>query len=79
MQEHHVILPGDLAVPMVDPAVWLWHLCRTSSEFAEYLQQAMRRTNGAQREPLDLILYSDEVSPGNQLKPDNRRGLIQDI
>ena len=42
--------------------------------FAAALKQAMSQSKG---EPLKIILYADELTPGNVIRPDNRRKLVQ--
>ena len=68
---------GDVEVTFVDPCVWLWYMCRTSLRFGRFMQQELRRIPCAQATPWQIALYSDEVSPGNQLKSDNRRSLSE--
>ena len=42
--------------------------------FASVLKQVLSERAG---QPLNIIVYSDEVVPGNVIKPDNRRKLVQ--
>jgi hypothetical protein len=41
--------------------------------FATMLGEALARKSANRAQPWNLVLYSDEVTPGNALKPDNRR------
>ena len=65
---------GQMECTMVDPCALLWHLCATSHGFSDFMEDEMEITPPIQRQPWSIVLYSDEVSPGNQLKADNRRG-----
>lgn len=58
---------------MLDPAALLWHLCSSCAGFSEFMEAEMSRKPCVQTQPWSIVLYGDEVSPGNQLKPDNRR------
>ena len=64
---------GDVECTFVDPCALLWHLCRNSESFNDFMEAEMARIPTSQSQPWSLVLYSDEVSPGNSLKPDNRR------
>ena len=64
---------GDVECTFVDPCVLLWHLCRNSESFSDFMEAEMTRIPTSQSQPWSVVLYSDEVSPGNSLKPDNRR------
>lgn len=64
---------GDVECTFVDPCALLWHLCRNSESFSGFMEAEMARIPTSQSQPWSLVLYSDEVSPGNSLKPDNRR------
>ena len=57
---------------MVDPCALLWYLCDNSKTFSDYLESEVQANPPTEGTPWTLILYSDEVSPGNQLKADNR-------
>ena len=58
---------GQMECTMVDPCALLWHLCATSHGFSDFMEGEMERTPPIQRQPWSIVLYSDEVSPGNQL------------
>ena len=66
---------GQMECTMVDPCALLWHLCATSHGFSDFMEAEMDRVPCVQRDPWSTVLYSDEVSPGNQLKADNRRSM----
>ena len=67
------ILTGKMSVTFVDPAAFLWHCCSVCTGFADFLAEHLRKKPCTEADPYSLALYSDEVSPGNSLKPDNRR------
>ncbi|CAE7242186.1 unnamed protein product [Symbiodinium sp. CCMP2592] len=64
-----------LKVSYVDPLALLWHACNQGGGFQEFLQNCAARSPCSPRQPWDICLYVDEVSPGNQLKPLNERKL----
>lgn len=64
---------GHVECAMLDPAALFWHLCSSCTGFSDFMEAEMNRTPCVQTRPWSIVLYGDEVSPGNQLKPDNRR------
>ena len=58
---------------MADPCALLWYLCSSCQSFSDYLESEVRGNPSTEVSPWSIVLYSDEVSPGNQLKADNRR------
>ena len=72
-----VSYPVDLAekgkhvLKFIHPAALLSHLCATCLPFATHLAKCMR----SNPPPWKVILYSDEVTPGNVLRHDNTRKL----
>ena len=65
---------GQIRVPMCNPAAWMYHTSRTCPRMMRLLNQASQTVNNINR-PWRIILYCDEISPGNQLKVHNRRKL----
>ena len=53
----------------VNPFAYLYHLTRMSKGFSEL----MTATLGSAQGPLRIVLYIDEVNPGNPLRPDKGR------
>ena len=51
----------------------LEHLVQVSDTFKMLLRQAWQRKPCTRAQPWSLILYGDEVVPGNVLRPDNHR------
>lgn len=64
---------GEFKCRMVHPGALLWYLCFNCSSFWTYLESVLVRKPSTEMSPWCIILYSDEVSPGNVMKPDNRR------
>ena len=58
---------------MLHPAAMLTYVCQRSSAFADFLAGRLAQHPSSVHRPWRLILYSDEVSPGNQLKHHNAR------
>jgi len=61
-----------LDLPVQAPLPMLWAAAQRRP-FADLLAEAFQRTPGSWARPWRVIIYSDEVTPGNALKPDNRR------
>jgi hypothetical protein len=57
----------------VDPVALLTYLAREVPSVEELLKKAVQGRPCTPNNKLSLIIYSDEVSPGNQLKHDNKR------
>jgi hypothetical protein len=51
------------------------HVAARKPGFARFLLERLRAKSPGRDSPWRLIVYSDEVSPGNQLSHDNRRKL----
>ena len=60
---------------IASPATVLWESCRRCPKFREFFRARLLASPPSIQEPWDLIWYCDEVSPGNQLAPTNRRKL----
>ena len=59
---------GGLTVPFVNPIALLWVLCHGTVHYMRFLSDCLRGSRGR------IILYTDEVIPGNNLRPDHARG-----
>lgn len=57
---------GAVTVHYNNPFALLWAVCERSKAFGTFLERWLR--NGA-----NLIIYSDETTPGNQKRPDHGR------
>ena len=79
LEKEWKILGTTLELPLQDGASYQWELaridllfvyfCTTCIAFRDLMCETVRRC-GSQ---LSLVLYGDEVTPGNPLKPDNSR------
>lgn len=58
---------------MVNPAAMLWSAVRENGSFSWMLQAALRVRPPSPEEPWRFAVYSDEVTPGNVMAPDNLR------
>ena len=63
----------EVQIPVLHPAAMLTYVCQRSSAFADFLAGRLAQHPSSVHRPWRLILYSDEVSPGNQLKHHNAR------
>lgn len=86
-RSRELALPADLLVyyqlemedgsvttwPAVNPAVLLQHMC-SQTPFAEFLGSIIDLQKPGAK--FTITIYSDEVLPGNPLKPDNGRKLV---
>ena len=59
----------------IQPAALLRWLCDTCAPFRTYLTQVWKRKPCTYEKPWRLVVYSDEILPGNQLKHVNLRKL----
>ena len=62
---------GPMVVRYVCPHAWLYHLCETSPRFGDFLLQHVGLGS-----PGSICIYSDEVTPGNNLRPDRARQFL---
>ena len=70
----------DIKLPMSDGKEFTWSVCNVprlveyfaaeASTFRVLMERGIAASHG---EPLRGILYLDEVTPGNVLRPDNKR------
>ena len=58
---------GDIAVPIINPFAWLWLLCTQTTHYCAFLRHCVAAG------PARVVLYADEATPGNQLRPDKAR------
>ena len=71
-------VPGsEAAVKMgiQHPHSFLWHVCKVSKCLSDLILRALEASPSTPAAPWNLILYNDEVSPGNQLSFQNKRKL----
>ena len=58
---------GELKLEVQAPLACLWQACRVSAEFSELLKRSHAVIPSTIEAPWKLLLYCDEVIPGNQL------------
>ena len=78
----HVTPYGDILVEkniagtkiwMVQPVAMLYHISRSCLEFSNFFKEILSRKPCTRDHPIKVIVYSDEVTPGNQLRHQNAR------
>ena len=62
---------GTKTLQYVCPHAWLYHVCSASIVFGQFLAQQF-----GQGLPGSICIYSDEVTPGNNLRPDKGRQFL---
>ena len=65
----------EVKVDFIDPAAYLWYALQTCPMFNEFFGKKARELGSKTIEKWSIVLYSDEVTPGNQLKANNTRRL----
>jgi hypothetical protein len=60
-------------VDVVNPLAFLHHATATSHQFAAFVSKALAQRPSGPSSRWGILLYHDEVSPGNQLKHHNKR------
>jgi len=60
-------------VEVAHPAALLWALCVDGGGFADAMQASLARRRPTPRNPWRLIVYADELTPGNVISHDNLR------
>ncbi len=64
---------GTTTMLIADPFAMLWSVTNKCAGFTALLRRTLRRSPSTHDAPWRLILYSDEVVPGNQLSFHNLR------
>ena len=64
---------GEITVPYLHPAAMIAYAAEHCEPFSRFLHSRMEKIEPSYERPWSLTWYSDEVSPGNQLKHDNKR------
>lgn len=62
-----------VTIHYVHPAAHLWYMVHNCEPFSAFMEELLRDTPSSPQQKYQIVLYADEVSPGNQLKTDNRR------
>ena len=72
---HQDVKMGGCHIEVQHPWAMFYQLCQTSASFSNLVKQVHMQIPCTADSPWNLIIYSDEVSPGNQLLPVNTRKL----
>ncbi|CAE7403075.1 unnamed protein product [Symbiodinium natans] len=64
-----------VAVNYCDPAATFFHLTCVSPSLQAFLKERLEERPSSTATPWTIVFYSDQVSPGNQLKSSNKRRL----
>ena len=59
----------------IHPLALIYHLCAVSLQFKEFMSDKLRETKCGWNKQWSIIVYGDEVGPGNALKHYNKRKL----
>ena len=62
-------------VRYLDPLACLWQALQTSEKLQAFFSRTTANSPCSVTSPWRIVVYSDEVSPGNALKPTNKRKL----
>lgn len=57
----------SVELPFLAPLPLLYHLCAQESEFARMMRHVFDRYKPSRQQPLSILGYADEISPGNVL------------
>ena len=71
--ELEFISGGRTRVEMQSPQAMLYELTQSSQSFSAMLERAYDKHGSTVQRPWGLILYNDEITPGNQLRQQNPR------
>ena len=63
----HRVGGEDISVEMQDPFAMMYHCCETSRPFSALVSRCVAARPPTLATPWNIIFYTDEVSPGNQL------------
>lgn len=64
---------STIVLPVVNPHAFLHSACQKGGSFRDLLAQRLSSTAASPETPWRLVMYSDEVVPGNALSHDNKR------
>ena len=65
----------EVSIKYLCPAASLWQTLTGCDRFREHFASALEQHACSMTSKWSIVLYSDEVSPGNQLKSSNKRRL----
>lgn len=64
---HQTMTVGESVFEVQNPFAMLYHVARTSHYFADVIATAAHRNPSSVDQPWELILYADEITPGNAM------------
>ena len=64
---------GTVKLPFINPLAFFQHIVSDCAAFQRYYKQYLSGVGESIDSPLEVIVYNDEVSPGNQLRHDATR------
>ena len=67
--------PTSVELPFVNPLAWLAHIVGNCEEYGTYFGKLLEQRPHDPQSPFDIIVYSDEVTPGNAMRHCNERKL----
>ena len=62
-----------LVLEYIDPISWLTHIAEHCAGFASFMERCLAQKPSTLEAPWQIALYCDEVTPGNQMRHDNKR------
>ena len=71
----HAAVGGYLDINIAHPLALLWSALTASTEFRAFVTRRLEAAPSTPERPWNIILYSDEVTPGNPLSTSNERKL----
>ena len=63
---------GTYSWSVAHPGALIWYLCCSSDSFCRLVSRTLARVPNSHGDPWQIAFYSDEVTPANNLKPDQR-------
>ena len=63
---------GEINIDIIDPFAYMW-AAASRDRFADILERAITKSPSHADQPWTLLLYADEVTPGNVKKSDNKK------
>ena len=65
--------PTRFEFTFVNPVAWLYHISATCREYSDFFRSVFQLNEPTPTKPWEIIVYFDEVSPGNVLRHDQSR------
>jgi hypothetical protein len=64
---------GDILIDVIHPLAFLWTAANQAGGFSAYLEALVRDDPPRADQPWRLLLYTDEITPGNAVSYNNKR------